>query len=161
MLLVALSKKGLCAILIDDEASYLQEELKKRFPEADLIKDEKITGETHAKVVDLIDHPQHHIPIRLDERGTLFQKQVWQALREIPVGKTTTYSAIAQQLGRPLAVRAVGAACGANPLAVLTPCHRVLSKDGKLTGFRWGKERKLKLLQNEGLFPGVSSEPSP
>lgn len=151
LILVAVSKVGLCAILIDDSADALKLELRNRFPVAELIENDREAKPTLTQVVALIDNPHAPVKLVLDERGTPFQQQVWKALREIPLGVTVTYSDIAEKIGRPLAVRAVGAACGANPLAIVTPCHRVISKDGKLTGFRWGKHRKLQLLQNEGL----------
>jgi AraC family transcriptional regulator of adaptative response/methylated-DNA-[protein]-cysteine methyltransferase len=97
--------------------------------------------------------------IPLDLRGTPFQVRVWEALRTIPVGETTTYGAIARGLGlAPGASRAVGAACGANPVAVLVPCHRVVPASGGLGGYRWGLDRKRRLLEREGAFQAVSRE---
>ena len=84
-----------------------------------------------------------------DVRATSFQHRVWEALRAIPRGETRTYSQIAQTIGAPKAVRAVGAACGANPLAIVVPCHRAVAADGRLTGYRWGMERKRRLLEME------------
>lgn len=90
----------------------------------------------------------------LDPRGTHFQQAVWQALRAIPAGTTTTYGALAARLGKPPgASRAVGAAVGANPLGIVIPCHRVLGHDGSLTGFAWGLEAKRTLLAHEGCLP--------
>jgi AraC family transcriptional regulator of adaptative response/methylated-DNA-[protein]-cysteine methyltransferase len=85
----------------------------------------------------------------LDVRGTVFQERVWQALREIPPGTTVSYAEIAQRIGSPRAVRAVAQACGANPIAVAIPCHRVVRRDGDISGYRWGVERKRELLQRE------------
>jgi O-6-methylguanine DNA methyltransferase len=86
----------------------------------------------------------------VDPKGTDFQKSVWRALREIPVGATVTYSELARRIGRPESVRAVAAACGANPIAVIVPCHRVIGKDGSLTGYAWGGvEKKRMLLERE------------
>ena len=85
----------------------------------------------------------------LDVRGTAFQHRVWQALREIPVGSTATYSEIAEKIGMPRAVRAVAAACAANKIAVAIPCHRVVRNDGSLSGYRWGVERKRRLIDSE------------
>jgi AraC family transcriptional regulator of adaptative response/methylated-DNA-[protein]-cysteine methyltransferase len=82
-------------------------------------------------------------------RATAFQQRVWRALMEIPRGETRTYSQIAEAIGSPRAVRAVGTACGANPLALLVPCHRAIGANGSLTGYRWGLERKRKLLAIE------------
>jgi methylated-DNA-[protein]-cysteine S-methyltransferase len=88
-------------------------------------------------------------------RGTAFQQRVWAALREIPWGETRTYGALARAVGRPSAARAVGAAVGRNPLAVIVPCHRVLGADGKLTGYAWGVARKRGLLRREGALPAA------
>ena len=85
----------------------------------------------------------------LDEQGTELQAAVWRALREIPAGRTASYAEVARAIGRPSAVRAVAQACGANPLAVVTPCHRVVRSDGGLSGYRWGVERKRALLERE------------
>ena len=95
----------------------------------------------------------------LDVRGTVFQRQVWAALREIPPGETVTYSQLAAAIGRPTATRAVAAACGANPTAVVVPCHRVIGADGSLTGYRWGVERKRALLDREAPVPRVAVPP--
>jgi AraC family transcriptional regulator of adaptative response/methylated-DNA-[protein]-cysteine methyltransferase len=88
------------------------------------------------------------IPIKLS--GTYFQMAVWSAIREIPPGQVSTYSQIAARIGRPKAVRAVASACGANPIAILVPCHRVVRGDGKASGYAWGLERKERLLEIEG-----------
>jgi AraC family transcriptional regulator of adaptative response/methylated-DNA-[protein]-cysteine methyltransferase len=85
----------------------------------------------------------------LDPQGTEFQRRVWQALRNIPAGQTRSYAQLAQAIEQPGAVRAVGTACGANPIAVLIPCHRVVREDGGLGGYRWGIERKQRLLDRE------------
>jgi AraC family transcriptional regulator of adaptative response/methylated-DNA-[protein]-cysteine methyltransferase len=89
------------------------------------------------------------LDLPLDVRGTAFQQRVWQALREIPAGRTVSYSGIARRIGAPEAVRAVARACGANALAVAIPCHRVVRTDGALSGYRWGVERKRALLARE------------
>ena len=93
------------------------------------------------------------LDLPLDVRGTAFQQQVWKALREIPAGTTWTYTAVAEKVGRPSAVRAVGQAIASNPVAVVVPCHRVLRSDGSLSGYRWGVERKEKLLIAENARP--------
>jgi AraC family transcriptional regulator of adaptative response/methylated-DNA-[protein]-cysteine methyltransferase len=97
----------------------------------------------------LIEEPGAAHDLPLDLRGTAFQAQVWAALRKIPAGATVTYSELAKQLGRPSATRAVAQACGANPVAVAVPCHRVIGSTGQLTGYRWGVERKRTLLEKE------------
>ena len=91
--------------------------------------------------------PGHHLP--LDIRGTAFQQRVWQALSEIPAGTKASYAEIAEKIGSPRATRAVAQACGANSIAVAIPCHRVVRKDGDLSGYRWGVERKKTLLDIE------------
>jgi AraC family transcriptional regulator of adaptative response/methylated-DNA-[protein]-cysteine methyltransferase len=95
------------------------------------------------------DHPAA-LDLPLDLRATAFQMRVWEALRRIPRGETTTYAQLAQSLGQPKAVRAVARACATNPVAVVVPCHRVIGSNGKLTGYRWGIQRKQKLLELEG-----------
>ena len=103
-----------------------------------------------AQVVGFVESPKIGLDLPLDVRGTAFQQRVWQALREIPVGSTATYTEIAERIGKPAAVRAVAGACAANALAVAIPCHRVVRTDGSLSGYRWGVERKRSLLQREG-----------
>ncbi|HVJ82491.1 MAG TPA: methylated-DNA--[protein]-cysteine S-methyltransferase, partial [Planctomycetia bacterium] len=104
---------------------------------------------TVAAVVELVENPGAGVDLPLDILGTAFQIRVWQALQKIPAGATTTYSEIAAAIGRPAAVRAVGTACGANPLAVVVPCHRALRTSGALAGYRWGLARKAELLKRE------------
>jgi len=100
--------------------------------------------------VRLVDDPlSGGFALPLDIRGTAFQRRVWTALREIPAGTTTTYTALAERLGTPRAVRAVAGACAANKLAVAIPCHRVVAADGGLAGYRWGVERKRRLIERE------------
>ena len=89
------------------------------------------------------------IDLPLDVRATAFQKKVWDALREIPAGETRSYSEVARAIGDPKAVRAVATACASNPVALAVPCHRVVRSDGELAGYRWGIERKKKLLEQE------------
>lgn len=148
-ILVAQSERGICAILLDDDAEKLAHELQDRFPNAELIGgDEKFEGVV-AAVIGLIENPNIGFDLPLDIRGTAFQQRVWQALREIPVGATASYTEIANRIGAPKAVRAVAGACAANALAVAIPCHRVVRSDGNLSGYRWGVERKRALLEKE------------
>jgi len=102
-----------------------------------------------AKVVGFIEAPQRRLDLPLDIRGTAFQEQVWQALREIPPGEMRTYGEIAERIGQAKAVRAVAQACASNRIAVAIPCHRVIRTDGALSGYRWGVERKERLLDRE------------
>jgi AraC family transcriptional regulator of adaptative response/methylated-DNA-[protein]-cysteine methyltransferase len=99
--------------------------------------------------VGFVEAPGLGLDLPLDVQGTAFQHRVWRALREIPVGKTASYADIAGRIGSPASVRAVAQACGANPVAVAIPCHRVVRNDGALSGYRWGVERKRALLQRE------------
>ena len=145
--LVAQTTRGVAAILLGDDRVALQREIRERFPDAQLV-DAK-ANDVVAKVVALIDAPSTRFDAPLDLRGTDFQRKVWKALREIPAGSTATYAAIAQRIGRPTASRAVAQACGANPVAVAVPCHRVIRADGGLSGYRWGVERKRELLDRE------------
>ncbi len=140
---------GVCAIFLGDDEDALRGELAQRFPNAALSEAGDSLGPLLAEVVAGIEMPEKAAALPLDIRGTAFQHLVWSALRDIPLGETATYGDIARRIGKPSAVRAVGAACGANPVAVAVPCHRVVGGDGKLTGYRWGVERKRALLARE------------
>lgn len=148
-ILVAASDKGIAAILFGDDPETLVHDLEDRFPKANLIGGDRAFEDVMAKVVGLVEAPEVGLALPLDVRGTAFQHRVWRALREIPVGTTATYSEIAEKIGMPKAVRAVAAACAANKIAVAIPCHRVVRNDGSLSGYRWGVERKRKLLDRE------------
>ena len=148
-ILVAASDRGVCAILIGDDPDALARDLQDRFPRAHLIGGDSHFEQLVAKVVGFVEAPALGLDLPLDVRGTAFQQRVWQALREIPAGRTVSYSQIASRIGAPKAVRAVGAAVGANPLAVAIPCHRVIRNDGSLCGYRWGVERKRALIERE------------
>ena len=147
--LVALSPKGVCAILLGEDPDALARDLQDRFPQANLIGGDAGFEDLVAKVVGLVETPSVGLDLPLDIRGTAFQQRVWQALREIPAGKTASYTDIARRIGEPKAVRGVAQACGANKIAVAIPCHRVLRNDGALSGYRWGVERKRALLDKE------------
>lgn len=147
--LVAESERGICAIALGDEPSQLITYLQTLFPNAD-IQPAAAEFDPHlAQVIAFIDSPQSAFDLPLDIRGTEFQKKVWNALRKIPAGKTSTYSELAIAIDLPASVRAVASACAANKLAVVIPCHRVIQKNGSLAGYRWGVERKRALLQRE------------
>ena len=148
-ILVAASDKGIAAILFGDDPETLVHDLEDRFPKANLIGGDCAFEDVMAKVVGLVEAPEVGLALPLDVRGTAFQHRVWRALREIPVGTTATYSEIAEKIGMPKAVRAVAAACAANKIAVAIPCHRVVRNDGSLSGYRWGVERKRRLLDRE------------
>ncbi|MEZ0306518.1 MAG: bifunctional DNA-binding transcriptional regulator/O6-methylguanine-DNA methyltransferase Ada [Ramlibacter sp.] len=148
-ILVAASPRGVCAISLGDDPETLVRELQDRFPKADLIGGDADFEQWVARVIGFIEMPALGLDLPLDIRGTAFQQRVWQALCEIPPGKTMSYSEIAALIGAPKSVRAVAGACAANPLAVAIPCHRVVRTDGALSGYRWGVERKRALLENE------------
>ncbi|GGC95227.1 bifunctional transcriptional activator/DNA repair enzyme protein Ada [Aquisalinus flavus] len=149
--LVAATQKGLCAVQLGDDDRDLVAALSRRFAKARL--EEAEPGSPYRQWIDAalaaIERPDLAASLPLDIQGTAFQEQVWQALRRIPAGQTVTYGELAASIGRPTATRAVAAACGANRIAVIIPCHRVIGKDGTLTGYRWGPERKAKLLKAE------------
>ncbi len=148
-ILVARSERGVCAISIGDDPDKLVRELQDRFARAQLVGGDDEFERLVARVVGLVESPALGLDLPLDVRGTAFQQRVWQALREIPAGDTATYGDIASRIGAPRAVRAVAQACGANPLAVVIPCHRVVRRDGGLSGYHWGVERKQALLERE------------
>ena len=148
-ILVAQSERGVCAILLGDDPAKLVRDLQDQFPRAELIGGDASFEKLVARVVGFVETPALGFDLPLDVRGTAFQQRVWQALRRIPPGKTVTYAEIARRIGQPRAVRAVGQACGANPLAVAIPCHRVVRDDGGLSGYRWGIARKRELLDRE------------
>ena len=147
--LAAATGRGLCAILIGDDAQTLRADLARRFAQAQLSAAPAGFSRQLRRVVRLIEQPRQAFDLPLDIRGTAFQQRVWAALREIPAGETASYGQIAERIRAPRAVRAVAQACAANPLAVAVPCHRVLRGDGALSGYRWGIERKRELLKRE------------
>lgn len=150
-ILIAQSQKGICAILLGDERTHLHEDLQRRFPTAELVVGDTNFRKIVAQVIRAVEQPKLTLDLPLDIRGTLFQQRVWQALQQIPAGETRSYSDIAEAIGLPTAVRAVAGACAANAIAVIIPCHRVVRSDGSLSGYRWGIERKHKLLQQEAV----------
>ena len=148
--LVAETDRGLCTILFGEDDDVLVTDLHARFAHAECISDDAALATHLASVIALVDDPAHARDLPLDIRGTAFQQKVWAELRRIPLGQTATYADIATRIGAPNASRAVAGACAANPLAVAIPCHRVVRADGALSGYRWGVQRKKKLLQREG-----------
>ena len=146
---VAATDRGICAIEFGDDAEILPEQVQARFPKAQLKKADVAFKTLLKEVVEFIESPQKTFEVPLDIQGTAFQQQVWQVLRQIKPGETVSYTDVAERMGKPSAVRAVASACASNKLAVVIPCHRVISKSGKTSGYRWGAERKEKLLQRE------------
>lgn len=153
--LAATTERGVCAILLGDEASRLAEDLRARFPLAELIPG-GVAAEHFAKVVELIASPRDGLDLPLDPLGNEQQKRVWEALRRIPAGAVETYAAVARPVG--VTAKEVGEACAANAIAVAIPCHRVVRSDGTLAGYRWGAKRKLALLKLEGARLGPTQD---
>ncbi len=147
--LVAASPEGICAVTLGEDPKKLLRDVQKRFPKADLLEADTAMKRYAAKVVALIEHPTKGLDSPLHMHGTPFQQSVWEALCEIPFGKTATYAQIAKRIGKPKSVRAVAQACGSNHIAVAIPCHRVVRTDGSLSGYRWGARRKAELLKRE------------
>jgi AraC family transcriptional regulator, regulatory protein of adaptative response / methylated-DNA-[protein]-cysteine methyltransferase len=145
--LAAATDKGLCSIKLGDDERRLHLLLAEEFAAAELVED--ALGDLKARILAFIDGEASLARVPLDIRGTVFQRRVWEALRRIPRGETRTYQDIARAIGAPRAVRAVGSACGANPVALAVPCHRAVRTDGGLGGYAWGIQRKRKLLAIE------------
>lgn len=150
--LVAATERGLCAVTLGDDAKSMEQELRERFPAAKIVAasmhDARLGAAVRAVISRMTEHPAA-LDLPLDLRATAFEQRVWRLLQSIPRGETRSYSAVAAELGQPRAVRAVARACARNRLALVVPCHRVVGKNGQLTGYRWGKERKEKLLALE------------
>ena len=148
-LLIAATDKGICSVKLSSSTSELEEDLLAEFPS-----DNHQAGGGHlaiwtAEILSYLDGEKTGLNLPVDIQATDFQQQVWEILRSIPYGETRTYQQVAQMLGKDDATRAVGTACGANPVALVIPCHRVLRKDGGLGGYKWGLERKKSLLDME------------
>jgi AraC family transcriptional regulator, regulatory protein of adaptative response / methylated-DNA-[protein]-cysteine methyltransferase len=147
--LVGVSDKGVCAILLGRDPDGVARELRDRFPGAQLIAEGEKLGQLVGTVVDFVEAPALGLDLMLDLRGTAVQLRVWQALGEIPAGSTASYSDIARRIGAPQTALEVAQACASNAIAVAIPCHRVVRKNGALSGYRWGVWRKRALLQRE------------
>jgi AraC family transcriptional regulator, regulatory protein of adaptative response / methylated-DNA-[protein]-cysteine methyltransferase len=148
-ILVAATDKGVCAILLGDDPEALVRELQDRFANAQLRGGDTNFEHVVAQVIGFVEDPALGLDLPLDVRGTAFQQRVWQVLRAIRPGATASYTDIARRIGAPNVVRAVAQACASNTLAVAIPCHRVVRNDGRLSGYRWGVERKRALLKRE------------
>jgi AraC family transcriptional regulator, regulatory protein of adaptative response / methylated-DNA-[protein]-cysteine methyltransferase len=156
-LLLAATEHGLCAVKLGDAPEPLVQDLRREFPQAELKPEAERFQPWTAEVLDYLRGNPSHLELPLDIRATAFQMRVWQALRTIPSGSTRTYSQVAAMIGQPTAVRAVANACASNPVALVVPCHRVIRTDGGLGGYRWGIERKRRLLEQEAQDEGVSA----
>lgn len=148
-ILVAATDAGVCTIALGDDPDTLVKQLQDRFANAELLGGDKAFERVVAKVVAFVERPEIGLGLPLDVRGTVFQQRVWQKLCEIPCGETRSYAQIARELGQAGGARAVAGACTANEIAVVIPCHRVVRTDGSLSGYRWGVERKARLLDSE------------
>lgn len=156
LLMVAGSSRGLLYVAMSGDAESLAEDFSRRFEKKGLQLGPRLFDGPMSdlflwtqQILDYLAGKLQDWNLSLDVQGTPFQQEVWEALRQIPFGETRTYAQLATSIGKPAAVRAVANACGANPLAIVIPCHRVIGSDGQLTGFRWGIERKAALLQLE------------
>lgn len=147
--LIAATGEGVCAIDLGDDPKSLEQALRARFSGAEFVDQDPALMTWVAQVLAFLESPSERLDLPLDIEGTAFQQRVWQALQEIPPGATASYDDIAARIGSPKAARAVAQACASNRIAVAIPCHRVVRSDGSLGGYRWGKERKRKLLERE------------
>lgn len=148
-LLVGGTDRGVCAVALGDAEARLLDNLRDEYPAARLARDDAGLAAPVQAILAYLDGRRPHLDLPLDVRATAFQGRVWDALRTIPFGATRSYEDVARAIGRPAAVRAVAAACAANPVSLLIPCHRVIRKNGGLGGYRWGLERKRALLERE------------
>lgn len=148
-LLVAATEKGICFISLGDDDAMLESALFYEYPAAEIQQDGSTFNEWVTALVNHLKGQQPHLNLPLDVQATAFQWRVWQELQAIPYGSTRSYSQVAEAIGQPNAVRAVARACATNPVAIAVPCHRVVREDGKLAGYRWGLERKKRLLEQE------------
>lgn len=149
LLLIASTTLGVCTIALADTEAALQETLRERFPAAHLVADDHDYHQAIEKTLAYLEHPSASLDLPLDVQGTAFQRRVWFALQQIPVGETVSYRDVAEHLGQPTASRAVATACAANKVALAIPCHRVVRQGGKISGYRWGVERKQRLIAKE------------
>ncbi len=150
-LLVGATAAGVCFLGFSEPDDALMGDLRRRFPEAEIVADDAGLAATLAAVLASLDEPRAALALSLDLRGTAFQRQVWEALCRIPPGETRSYGEVATGIGAPRAVRAVARSCATNPVSLAVPCHRVVGTGGKLTGYRWGVGRKRELLAREAL----------
>jgi AraC family transcriptional regulator, regulatory protein of adaptative response / methylated-DNA-[protein]-cysteine methyltransferase len=148
-LLVAATNKGVCSVKLGDSDEGLRADLLREFPAAKIQHDEKPLQSSLKAIVEHLKSRTPHIDLPLDIQATAFQRQVWEQLRAIPYGQTHSYSEVAKAIGHEKAVRAVARACATNPVALVIPCHRVIREDKSLGGYRWGLERKKRLLETE------------
>ncbi len=147
--IAAASDRGLVAFEFGDRPTSLLDALRLRFPDACVEQDNARLAATIEELAAVVEHPDHRSALALDVRGSDYERRVWDALRDIPPGRTVSYGDIAAKLGAPREAREVAEACAANTIAILIPCHRVTKKDGSISGYRWGFRRKRALLARE------------
>jgi AraC family transcriptional regulator, regulatory protein of adaptative response / methylated-DNA-[protein]-cysteine methyltransferase len=152
-LLVAVTDRGLCKVDLADDAISAEWALSNEFHQAEIRRDDDALAPIVAEVLARIDGRKPARELPLDVRGTAFQRRVWEELQRIPLGETRTYGEIAAAIDAPRASRAVGSACGANPVPVVVPCHRVLPATGGIGNYGLGPRRKQRLLEHEGAAP--------
>ena len=150
-ILVAESVHGVVALFIGDDRAKLLRDLNEALSDTAFVLDQEGLAPTIAKAAALVEAPQHGTDLALDMRGSPVEMAVWHALRTIPSSETRTYGTIARDLPIPAAAQDVGAACAANRIAVAVPCHRVVKSDGSISGYRWGVQRKRRLINMEGV----------
>ena len=148
-LLVGATERGICAVTLGDEDEALEAELRREYPSAEIERDDAALKDWLADILPRLEGSAAARDLPLDLQATSFQWRVWRALQEIPYGETRSYREIAAALGRPQAARAVAQACASNRVALVVPCHRVVRGDGKAGGYRWGEERKARILAKE------------
>lgn len=148
-ILLASTERGLCSVKLGERPETLSRRLAAEFSSAELREDRHGLKQARERVLGFLAGDATLANLPVDIRGTVFQQRVWSALRKIPRGQTRTYKDIAAAIGKPAAVRAVGSACAANPVALVIPCHRAVRSDGGMGGYAWGVERKVKLLDME------------
>lgn len=151
-LLVAATLRGICAVSLGDDDSGLEESLRAEYPAAAIHRDEAPLADWVNLLLDHLNGSRPRLDLPLDLEATAFQLRVWEELRKIPYGATRTYREVAEAMGQPGAIRAVAHACATNPVAIVTPCHRVIRTDGGAGGYRWGLARKHALLARESSF---------
>ncbi len=158
-LLVARTEKGVCAVTLGDSGEFLSAKLREEFPKAEIAENNENLKEFVEAILQHLSGKNKFIDLPLDLQATAFQMQVWELLRKIPFGETLSYKQVAEKLGNPKAVRAVARACATNRVAVVIPCHRVIGANGNMSGYRWGIERKRKLIESEtaGLSDGKTN----
>ena len=148
-LLVAATPKGICSVKLGEKDEALEDDLRREYPAAAITPNRTDLARWVKSILTYLNGRRPHLDLPLDIQATAFQWKVWRYLQSIPYGETRAYSQVARDIGAPAAVRAVASACATNPVCLVIPCHRVVGKDGGLTGYRWGVERKRTLLKNE------------